>query len=98
MYFSHKVGFLADTISNFIPVRLLPLRSVSEWEILIYKEHREIGDKYTDSDRARLEYINTVRHFPTYGNQFFTAEVGITYMYSSICISISVDVIMFVIV
>eukprot|EP01103_Thecamoeba_quadrilineata_P015405 TRINITY_DN4861_c0_g1_i1.p1 TRINITY_DN4861_c0_g1~~TRINITY_DN4861_c0_g1_i1.p1 ORF type:complete len:340 (+),score=45.57 TRINITY_DN4861_c0_g1_i1:43-1020(+) len=66
----HMSGFLtaSDSLKNFVPKHLYPLRKANEWEAYILKQHQYAN---VSLENAKLEYINIVRSIDNYGTTFF---------------------------
>eukprot|EP01103_Thecamoeba_quadrilineata_P005411 TRINITY_DN15211_c0_g1_i1.p1 TRINITY_DN15211_c0_g1~~TRINITY_DN15211_c0_g1_i1.p1 ORF type:complete len:325 (+),score=43.00 TRINITY_DN15211_c0_g1_i1:43-1017(+) len=68
---NHVSGFLTvnDSLKNFVPKHLMPLKKPYEWESLILKEYNLC--EITSPEIAKLEYILNVMSFENYGLTLF---------------------------
>lgn len=75
---SHKVGFLTEKLTEFIPTQLIGKKDLIEWEKQIFEEHKTLIGRYGDGDKSssdpRGDYVVVVKEFSQYGNQFFIVE------------------------
>jgi len=69
----HVVGFLSNTLKQFVPKHLLPTKRSQEWEQLLFKAHAtHVGKSGED---AQTEYLEIVKQWPYYGTTFFFLHV-----------------------
>jgi acyl-CoA-binding protein len=64
---------ISETLSRFIPVKILAMRQPEDWVRLLLVSHASL--KGMSIEQAKTEYYDKVKHHPFYSSTMFVCEV-----------------------
>lgn len=67
----HTANFLTtnNSLKNFVPKQLAPLKKPAEWESLVLRQHA--ANRGKSQEDAKTEYLEIVKQWPYYGTTFY---------------------------